>query len=226
MDIKPGPLVLLVGVILYSIASSFLTGWEAPALCFLTIIIPVLSGVNVFSLLWKMKVMLFTAALIFVFAVIEKKDTLTALSDTARFLSLITVASLFVLKTDLLALSSSLGKILSLVFGRTGWRAASYLMLSLSIFPIVFESADEMLRARRSRGGSFFSHPVKNLTEYTVSLMRLLFEKVLIFQDALYSRSFTINGEKTVYPPKRSDYILLFLFVLLFTGVTVWKKVL
>ncbi len=226
MDIKPGPLVLLVGVILYSIASSFLTGWEAPALLFLTIIIPVLSGVNVFSLLWKMKVMLFTAALIFVFAVIEKKDTLTALSDTARFLSLITVASLFVLKTDLLALSSSLGKILSLVFGRTGWRAASYLMLSLSIFPIVFESADEMLRARRSRGGSFFSHPVKNLTEYTVSLMRLLFEKVLIFQDALYSRSFTINGEKTVYPPKRSDYILLFLFVLLFTGVTVWKKVL
>lgn len=226
MDIKPGPLVLLVGVILYSIASSFLTGWEAPALLFLTIIIPVLSGVNVFSLLWKMKVMLFTAALIFVFAVIEKNDTLTALSDTARFLSLITVASLFVLKTDLLALSSSLGKILSLVFGRTGWRAASYLMLSLSIFPIVFESADEMLRARRSRGGSFFSHPVKNLTEYTVSLMRLLFEKVLIFQDALYSRSFTINGEKTVYPPKRSDYILLFLFVLLFTGVTVWKKVL
>jgi len=226
MDIKPGPLVLLVGVILYSIASSFLTGWEAPALLFLTIIIPVLSGVNVFSLLWKMKVMLFTAALIFVFAVIEKKDTLTALSDTARFLSLITVASLFVLKTDLLALSSSLGKILSLVFGRTGWRAASYLMLSLSIFPIVFESADEMLRARRSRDGSFFSHPVKNLTEYTVSLMRLLFEKVLIFQDALYSRSFTINGEKTVYPPKRSDYILLFLFVLLFTGVTVWKKVL
>ncbi len=226
MDIKPGPLVLLVGVILYSIASSFLTGWEAPALLFLTIIIPVLSGVNVFSLLWKMKVMLFTAALIFVFAVWEKKDTLRAFSDTARFLSLITVASLFVLKTDLLALSSSLGKVLSTVFGRTGWRAASYLMLSLSIFPIVFESADEMLRARRSRGGSFFSHPVKNLTEYTVSLMRLLFEKVLIFQDALYSRSFTINGEKTVCPPKRSDCVLLFLFILLFSGVIVWKKVL
>lgn len=226
MDMKPGPLVLLIGVILYSIASSFLTGWEAVMVLVLTIIIPILSGVNVLSVLWKMKVMLFTAALIFVFAVVEKKDTLTAFSDTARFLSLITVASLFVLKTDLLALSSSLGKVLSLVFGRAGWRAASYLMLSLSFFPIVFESADEMLRARRSRGGSFFSHPVKNLTEYTVSLMRLLFEKVLIFQDALYSRSFTINGEKTVCPPKGSDYILLSLFVLLFTGVIVWKKVL
>lgn len=226
MDIKPGPLVLLLGVILYSIASSFLAGWETLVMLALTIIIPLLSGVNIFSVLWRMKVMLFTAALIFVFAVVEKKDTLTAFCDTARFLSLITVASLFVLKTDLLALSSSLGKVLSLVFGRAGWRAASYLMLSLSFFPIVFESADEMLQARRSRGGSFFSHPVKNLTEYTVSLMRLLFEKVLIFQDALYSRSFTINGEKTVCPPKRSDYILLFLFSLLFTGVIVWKKVL
>lgn len=226
MDIKPGPPVLLVGVILYSIASSFLTGWEAVIALALTLVIPLLSGVNVFALLWKMKVMLFTAFLIFVFALIEKKGTLTAFADTSRFLSLITVASLFVLKTDLLSLSSSLGKILSIPFGAAGWRASSYLMLSLSFFPIVFESADEMLQARRSRGGSFFSHPVKNLTEYTVSLMRLLFEKVLIFQDALYSRSFTINGEKTVSPPERSDCILLFIFVLFFTGVIVWKKVL
>lgn len=226
MDMKPNPLVLLVGVILYSIALSFLTGWETVIVLFLTIVISLLSGVNVFDVLWKMKVMLLTAVLIFVFTFVGKKGALTAFSDTARFLSLITVASLFVLKTDLLALSSSLGKVLSIFSGRTGWRASSYLMLSLSIFPIVFESADEMLRARKSRRGSFFSHPVRNLTEYTVSLMRLLFGKVLILQDALYSRSFTINGEKTVYPPKARDYLLLSLFVLLFTGVTIWKKVL
>ena len=226
MDLKTNPLILLIGVILYSIASSFLTEGEVVALFALTLILPLIMGVNVFSLLWKMKVMLFTAVLILLFGFIGGKDTLTALSDTMRFLSLITVAALFVLKADLLELSSVLGKVLSSFLGKTGWKISSYIMLSLSIFPIVFESADEMLTARRSRGGSFFSHPVRNLTEYTVSLMRLLFEKILIFQDALYSRSFTIKGEKTVCPPKGRDYLILSLFVLLFTGVTVWKKVL
>ena len=226
MDLKTNPLILLIGVILYSIASSFLTEGEVIVLFALTLILPLIMGINVFSLLWKMKVMLFTAVLILLFGFIGGKDTLTALSDTMRFLSLITVAALFVLKADLLELSSVLGKVLSSVIGKTGWKISSYIMLSLSIFPIVFESADEMLTARRSRGGSFFSHPVRNLTEYTVSLMRLLFEKILIFQDALYSRSFTIKGEKTVCPPKGRDYLILSLFVLLFTGVTVWKKVL
>ena len=226
MDLKTNPLILLIGVILYSIASSFLTEGEVIVLFALTLILPLIMGVNVFSLLWKMKVMLFTAVLILLFGFIGGKDTLAALSDTMRFLSLITVAALFVLKADLLELSSVLGKVLSSFLGKTGWKISSYIMLSLSIFPIVFESADEMLTARRSRGGSFFSHPVRNLTEYTVSLMRLLFEKILIFQDALYSRSFTIKGEKTVCPPKGRDYLILSLFVLLFTGVTVWKKVL
>ena len=226
MDLKTNPLILLIGVILYSIASSFLAEGEVIVLFALTLILPLIMGVNVFSLLWKMKVMLFTAVLILLFGFIGGKDTLTALSDTMRFLSLITVAALFVLKADLLELSSVLGKVLSSFLGKTGWKISSYIMLSLSIFPIVFESADEMLTARRSRGGSFFSHPVRNLTEYTVSLMRLLFEKILIFQDALYSRSFTIKGEKTVCPPKGKDYLILSLFVLLFTGVTVWKKVL
>ena len=226
MDLKTNPLILLVGVILYSIASSFLTEWEVIVLFALTLILTLVMGVNVFSLLWKMKVMLLTAILILLFGFIGGKDTLTTVSDTMRFLSLITVAALFVLKADLLELSSALGKVLSALIGKTGWKVSSYIMLSLSIFPIVFKSADEMLTARRSRGGSFFSHPVRNLTEYTVSLMRLLFKKILIFQDALYSRSFTIKGEKTAYPPKGRDYLLLVLFVLLFAGVTVWKKVL
>ncbi len=226
MDLKTNPLILLVGVILYSIASSFLAGWEIIALFSITITVSLIMGTNVLSLLWKMKVMLFTALLILLFGFIGGKDTLTVLSDTLRFLALITVAALFVLKADLLELSSSLGKVLSSLIGKTGWKISSYIMLSLSIFPLVFESADEMLTARRSRSGSFFSHPVRNLTEYTISLMRLLFEKILIFQDALYSRSFTIKGEKTVCPPGGRDYLILLFFVLLFAGVTVWKKML
>lgn len=226
MDMNANPLVLLLGVILYCLASSFLAGWEVALLFTLTVLIPFAAGTNVFSVLWKMKIMLFTALLILVFGIIGEKDVLTAILNTMRFLSLITVAALFVMKADLLLLSSSLGRLLSRLIGKAGWKVSSYIMLSLSIFPLVFESADEMLTARKSRGGSFFSHPVRNLTEYTVSLMRLLFDKILIFQDALYSRSFSTCGEKTVYLLSGKDYILLSLFVLLFAGVTVWKKVL
>ena len=67
MDLKTNPLILLIGVILYSIASSFLTGWEIIVLFALTLIFPLIMGINVFSLLWKMKVMLFTAVLILLF---------------------------------------------------------------------------------------------------------------------------------------------------------------
>ena len=226
MDRDLNPLILLIGVLLYSIASSFLCGIETVVLLALTLLVPFFFRTNTLHLLWRMKVMLFTALLILAFGIIEKREALSVTEDVCRFLSLITVASLFVLKADLLMLSSTLGSILSKVFGKGGWKASSYLSLTLSVFPLVFESGSEMLTARRARGGSFFTHPVRNLTEYTVSLMTVLFEKVLVFQDALYSRSFTTAGEKTVYLLTRRDITLLMFFVLMFTGVIVWKKIL
>lgn len=218
------PVVLLIGVILYSVLTGFLSGWEMIALFLLTLILPFFFGYNTLKLLWRMKVMLLTALLIFIFGLMSK-GVLNAASDTSRFLSLITVSGLFVLNIDLIYLSSSLGGILSVFFGKRGWKISSYLMMSLSIFPIIFSSAGEMLTARRARGGSFFKHPVKNLTEYTVSLMKLLFEKVLSFQDALYSRSFTLSSGRTTYPFTKREWILLALFVLFFTGAVIWKKV-
>ncbi len=218
------PLILLSGVLLYSIATGLLSPLEMTALATLTLILPFFFGYNTLKLLWRMKIMLITALLILLFGIMEGKERISAIADTARFLSLITVSAIFVLNADLLSLSSELGNLLSKVIGSLGWKISSYLMMSLSIFPIVFASAREMMDARRARLGSFFSHPVKNLSEYTIALMKLLFEKTLIFQDALYSRSFTVKGERTSYPLSAKDYILLFLFIILFTGVLVWKK--
>ncbi len=226
MDRDLNPLVLLVGVLLYSIASSLFSGMETVVLLALTLLVPLFFRTNALKLLWRMKVMLLTALLILAFGIIEKRDALSVTGDVCRFLSLITVAAVFVLKADLLTLSSTLGSILSLVFGKGGWKASSYLTLTLSVFPLVFESATEMLCARRSRGGNFFAHPVRNLTEYTVSLMTILFGKIIAFQDALYSRSFTTAGEKTVYPLTVRDAALLISFALIFSGVVVWKKIL
>lgn len=224
MDIDP--VVLFLGILLLSISSTLISGWETVLLLVLTLTLPLLFHLNTFKMLWRMKVMLFTAFLIALFGVIGDKDYLMIIADVSRFLALITVSALFVTKADLIRLSSSMSRLLSFLPFSLGWKISSYVMLSLSIFPIVFSSGREMLTARKARLGSFFSHPVANLTGYTVSLMKLLLRKTVNYQDALYSRSFTIRGEKTTYPLSKRDVLLLILFVLLFSGIVIWKKIL
>ena len=222
--IEIDPLIVLLGVLLLSTIVSFLSQIELIVLFFLTLTIPYFFKINTIKLLLKMKVMLFTALLILIFGLIEKKELLPTIAEVSKFLSLITISALFVLKADLITLSSRLGFILSLPFKEKGWKMASAIMLSLSIFPLVFEASKEMLDSRRSRNGSFFSHPIKNLTEYTVSLVSLLLYKTISFQDALYSRSFTSRGKRTTYSLKKIDFIFLLMFSLIFIGVLVWKK--
>ncbi len=224
MDIEINPLVLFLGILAASIASTFLSGWELVSFLILSLFIPLIFGFNTFRMLWRMKIMLLTAALIALFGVAAEKEAMTVIGEVSRFLALITLSGMFVIKADLIRLSSSLGRLLSFLPYSIGWKLSSYLMLSLSIFPIVFESGNEMLIARKARLGSFFSHPVLNLTRYTVSLMRLLLRKMEIYQDALYSRAFSIKGEKTTYPLTKKDIFLLLLFFLLFIGIVIWKK--
>ncbi len=224
MDIEINPLVLFLGILAASIASTFLSGWELVSFLILSFFIPLIFGFNTFRMLWRMKIMLLTAALIALFGVAAEKEAMTVIGEVSRFLALITLSGMFVIKCDLIRLSSSLGRLLSFLPYSIGWKLSSYLMLSLSIFPIVFESGNEMLIARKARLGSFFSHPVLNLTRYTVSLMRLLLRKMEIYQDALYSRAFSIKGEKTTYPLTKKDIFLLLLFFLLFIGIVIWKK--
>ncbi len=135
---------------------------------------------------------------------------MSALTDTSRFLSAISVAALYIATTDLTELSAALGTALGKVIGKPAWRFASGVMLTIALFPLIFQAATEMLAARKARGGSFFSHPVRNLTDYTVSLMRLLFQKILIFQDAMYARAYSPEAERTapLYHPLDLVFVL------------------
>ena len=77
---------------------------------------------------------------------------------------------------------------------------------------------------RKSRCDSFFAHPVSSVTDYTVSLMRLLFQKVLIFQDAMYSRGWSEDGERTKFRVGRKDMVFLVCSIVLFVGYLLWIK--
>lgn len=219
------PFSTLVSLILLSIISSMMSDLEALVFLFFVLFLPLFFRINLFTLLWKMKVMVITAILIFVFAITGDKSLLSALSSTAKFLSVIALSALYVEKADLLDLSTTMGSLLSPIMGKAGRKAASSLMMTIALFPIIFFTGSEMMNARKSRGGSFFRHPVSGISSYTISLMRLLFQKVLIFQDALYSRSWSTGGERTPVKLTRRDTVFILVSFLLFVWYLLWKKV-
>lgn len=219
------PFSSLVLLILASIASSLLSGYETIVVLLLVVIVPFFFNVNILRIMWSMKVMLITALLIFLFSYFGKGTLFSSLSESAKFLSIIGLSALYIKKSDLIDLSTTMGSILSPIFGKRGRKAASAVMMTLALFPIIFSTATEMMNARRSRGGSFLYHPIKSITEYTLSMMRLLFQKVVIFQDALYSRSWSTSGERTKVLLGKRDWTIMVLSLLLFIGFVLWKKV-
>lgn len=219
------PFASLILLILASISSSFLSEYEAIIALILVIIVPFFFKVNTIKIMWSMKVMAITALLIFLFGYFGNKDLLSSISDTAKFLCVIGLSAIYIRKTDLIDLSTTMGSILSPLFGNKGRKVASAIMMTLALFPIIFTTATEMMNARKARGGSFLYHPVQSISDYTVSMMRLLFQKVLIFQDALYSRSWSTGGERTKVVLKKSDIVLIISSSLIFLGFVLWKKV-
>lgn len=191
------PFIKLLVVMLFSIAVSRMQGCFPLLILGVVLFVPLLFHKNLFKTLWKMKVMLITAFLIYLFRLLNEGDQLQALSATARFLSTIAAAALYIATTDLTELSAAIGTLFGRIIGKAAWRFASGVMMTIALFPIIFQAATEMLDARKARGGSFLAHPIDNLTDYTISLMRLLFQKILIFQDAMYARAYTEEAERT-----------------------------
>lgn len=218
------PLSTLLSLILSSVVIYGTKGWVAIALFIFIFAVPYLFGINTLKLLWAMKIMVITALLILVFALLSESSVIDAIAESARFLSLITLSAIYVTKSDLMLLSTTLSGILSPIFGKGGRKAASALLLTLSLFPLIFSSATEMSKARKSRGGSFLRHPVSSILDYTVSLMRVMFSKVIAFQDAMYSRAWRPEGERTPALFSLSDYTAMALSVLAFIGIMVWIR--
>ena len=218
------PLVTLFALVLSSIAVSVSPEIVVIGMFTASVIVPFFFGINIPKVLWSMKVMLITALMIFVFALLGEKSIISSLSDTLRFLTLISLSALYIERNDLLEMASTLSSLLSPFFGKGGRRFASSIMMALALFPIIFISAREMMRARKSRCDSFFAHPVSSVTDYTVSLMRLLFQKVLIFQDAMYSRGWSEDGERTKFRVGRKDMVFLVFSIVLFFGYLLWIK--
>lgn len=222
--VETNSLVLLLGVILFSFSVVLLSPIERIIVLLITLFIPFFFGINTFSFLWKMKGVVLTSLLILIFGFIEKKGISETLSSFSLFLSLVIVSFLYILKTDLLLLSSYLGTLLYPLFRKRAWKISSSITSTLFLLPLVLTQSSKMLEARKIRGGNFLSHPIKNLVEYTVSLMLLLLRKLDDFQTSLFIRSFSFSEKRTTYPLRRRDFFLLLLFILSFIAIVLWKN--
>ena len=117
-------------------------------------------------------------------------DVLIAASTAFAFIAMILSSMLLTDSTMPDELARSLGGVLSKVIGRYAYFFATVVEITLSMIPIIIDSAVGIFDARRARGASFFSHPVKTVSELSVSILSSLLDKAEIYIDALYSRGY------------------------------------
>lgn len=133
----------------------------------------------------------------------------TGLFEGLRLMLLLSFSFLFIEVADSTELSSSLGKMLSPIIGKKAWVLSSMIMVTLSMIPMILESAKEMFHARQSRNENFLAHPIKALSDYSISLMKLLFKRSEEYYDALLCRGFKEDQERIAPPISSSDTITL-----------------
>ena len=131
------------------------------------------------------------------------------LFEGLRLMLLLAFSFLFIEVADSTELSSALGKMLSPIIGKKAWVLSSMIMVTLSMLPMIIDSAKEMFHARQSRNQNFLAHPIKSLSDYSISLMRLLFKRSEEYYDALLCRGFKEDQERIAPPISAVDTITL-----------------
>lgn len=211
---KLNPTFKLLFLIFFSITISSAKGVELYVAIVSLFVIGALARVNLCHNLIKMPAMLVIAMFIALTEYINTKSISSTVDESLSFLGVLLLAILFITTTDIIELASSLGHYLHHVIGKNAWVLSSSIMITFVLLPMIFSCSTTMLQARRARGGRFFDHPVKNLSEYTISLLLLLFKKAERFEDALISRAYDAKAERDAKTAQRCDYIALIIVAL------------
>ncbi len=203
------PLSKLIALIALSflLTSKSTAVFAATSLFILIIMISV--RLPIFEYLMRSRGLLYLLLLIFITEALVSKSIKSTLCEMLKFFFLIALSSLLLDSTTPSEIASSIGGALSHIAGHSAWRFSSMVMLTLSFISRIFSTASTLLDARRARLGSFLYHPVKSISEYTVSLFLSLFEDFRAFSDALDARLFEDDAERLRPLYKASDYAII-----------------
>lgn len=148
-------------------------------------------------------------------ACFHEEGIFSALSSPLSFLSMVLASMLIADTTMPDELSRSLGSALSHVIGKYAYILSSLMEITLSMIPVIIDSTICMHEARKARGASFFHHPVRSVTELSVSILSDLLDKAEMYIDALYSRSYDPKGKRPCAPYRAPDVIIICLSTVL-----------
>ncbi len=214
------PLVKLICLILFCAASTASSSLQLAAMLAFILILALIIHMPFFQYLIKTPSLLILTAFIFLTELAVSKNMQNALFEASKFFFLIMLGMVMMDTTSPDDLAASIGTILSKAFGEKAWSFSSDVMLTLSMIPRIFSTSRAMFQARRARGGSFLSHPIKNLSSYTLSLFLMLLDDLKNFDLALKCRLYD-----PLAPRRGPGYRISDIFAIIITlGCFLWTK--
>ena len=149
------------------------------------------------------------AAAMFVASCIPTSECIPAAAKAAGFLAAVAASILLTDSTMPDDLSRSLGSALSHILGRYAYVLSSIVEITLSMIPLIIDSAEGMLEARKARGDSFAAHPFRSVSELTAGILSDLLDKAEVYADALLSRGYDASARRGSPSYSRCDRIIL-----------------
>lgn len=140
---------------------------------------------------------------------LSQGDILHAFSYALSFLSMVLSSMLLTDTTMPDDLARSIGGALSKVIGRYAYIFSTLVEITLSMIPIIIDSTAGIFDARRARGASFSSHPLKTVSELSISILSSLLDKAEIYIDALYSRGYDASQIRDRAGYRAVDFIIM-----------------
>ena len=140
---------------------------------------------------------------------LSQGDILHAFSYALSFLSMVLSSMLLTDTTMPDDLARSIGGALSKVIGRYAYIFSTLVEITLSMIPIIIDSTAGIFDARRARGASVSSHPLKTVSELSISILSSLLDKAEIYIDALYSRGYDASQIRDRAGYRAVDFIIM-----------------
>ena len=157
---------------------------------------------------------IFLSVLMAITSFLSQRDALYAFSYAMSFLSMVLSSMLLTDTTMPDELARSMGASLSKVIGRYAYIFSTLVEITLCLIPIIIDSTVGLFDARRSRAASFFSHPLKTVSELSVSILSSLLDKAEIYIDALYSRGYDASKVRDRAEYRVADFLIIVVSVI------------
>ncbi len=218
------PTIKLLLLIMLTVLISSAGDIELLALTLFIITATAISKLNIIREVMKARMLLFLAFIIVATEYMSTKDITEAMLEGLRYIDLIAIALTLSITTDINDMAASLSGFIHPFTDKYAYRFASSVMLTLALIPMIAESASEMMDARRARCGSFFSHPIRNTSEYVVSLMLIILRRLDAFGDALEARLFDRDRKRGTVEVKASDMISLIIGIAICIALLIARK--